>query len=309
MGKWTGFVVLVGCWLLDQAFPLHTGASLALAPWVIPAIISGASLLPSLFGGGPKKTIYEKGSPMYDYLTTGMLPGRGGSSSSSTSTTVSDMSSFPFFTEEFKGLGDMVRKVAENRLRNPTSLPAGFEATGVRNINNTYEGALQGVIDKLSTMGQLGSPGNPAAVAGSDRARAGDIASFRTNVPLLERQARTEDTNLAAQILESFGKGTRQKGKTTTTTKSSGGGGGPTFDPSGLLANEARNNQPSAFGQGFNSLLSTLGFLYGSGAFGNTGGASGKSTSTNWQPSWMGGGAIPGNTMPYPTPFALPFGS
>lgn len=280
-------VISAGIHLSPLVLPL--AALIGGIAWFLPVL---ASLAAGLIGSktqpkGPKMP--PVGSPMYDYLTTGMIPGSeqgggGGSSSESTTnfgqTQTTDMSTFPFITDQYKGIEGLLRARVMDRLLQGSSLPVGYEEQGIADINKTYDATNRGVSNQLLNMGLMDSKGPTAtALSTVGAARAGDIGRFRTQLPLQERQMANEDMNLSAQIMDLFGKGQRTKGTVKTSgssttsahSSSSGGGHGPVFDPSAwdkLQQYQPKSKLPSFF----NNMLGTLGLFAGSGAFGGKGG-------------------------------------
>ena len=121
----------------------------------------------------------------------------------------------PFITPEYSPLAGLQRAMVERRLTSPTGLPAGFAETGVRAINESAAGGEANLRNFARRRGldfeglQIGDPG--------ERARRGQIASFRAGLPLQARALQTEDLGLAQNILTAFGRGTRRRGRERTT--------------------------------------------------------------------------------------------
>lgn len=130
-------------------------------------------------------------------------------------------------------LQQLLLKHIQSRLTNPSGLPAGYETGGVRDINKSYDLTEQNLGNRLTASGLSSSPIAGNAYGQSQRARAGDIGTFRANLPLVQRQLQDQDLNLASSLLN-FGRGGMVSG-------SSGGG----------------------VGGGFDSLATMLGYLYG----------------------------------------------
>lgn len=207
-------------------------------------------------GGNNSGLIFEQGSPYFPGSDprfpsnwqqqatgqTGGGGGGGGSSSESTSKSVSDTVANstvqPFILPQFSGLANGVFGQVQNRIDQPYSLPRGYQATGIANINDAYDLAGKSIENRLTSSGLGGGPMAAAAYAGAANDRAKVLSGFQNDLPLQERQLRTEDLQLASAILDSFGKG--QKSTTTsrtttnsrsTGTSSGGGGGGTTIAP------------------------------------------------------------------------------
>lgn len=133
-------------------------------------------------------------------------------------------STLPTLDPAYGPLQQMVLQHVMSRLQNPSGLPAGFESTGIAGINNTYDQAAQGVNNSLVTRGLSTSPvaANTDAVLG--RGRAGDINSFRTNLPLIARQLQDADVSQAYDVL-GLGRGSTTTGNATNTTGGGAAGG------------------------------------------------------------------------------------
>ncbi len=125
--------------------------------------------------------------------------------------TLSDIA--PYVTPEFAPLVGQVRGTLERRTAGPgATLPAGYVETGIRGINEAYapaEAGLRNLAARRGISADTYLTASPVA-----RARAGDIAKFRAQVPLTERELQNQDLQLATAISEVFGKG--QRGRTTT---------------------------------------------------------------------------------------------
>lgn len=122
----------------------------------------------------------------------------------------------------------------QDRLNQPSALPAGYESQGIQGINHTYDVARQSAGNDLTARGLSTSPVAGAVMGASNDARAGDISRFQTSLPMLNRQMQDQDLGLASQAA-----------------------GMPT--------------PPSALGGAFSDAGSMLGFLIGNGAFGGGG--------------------------------------
>lgn len=229
--------------------------------WLLPAAMAGGGMLLDWLNGRNKPAPLPAGSGTWTKNLTPGFGGGGGSSSTSTSNTSYNKSITPFILPEYKGLMDTLRGQMELRLRGG-GLPAGYEDYGLRQINDTYRGGEQAVTNQLIGRGLLGSPAEATAFAQQFALpRMADMSMFRAELPLKEREFKNEDWGMLMQLLDAFGKGQNEKGSssTTTTSSSGGGGGGGQIQPGIGLGVKG----PS-LGQ---SLVSTLGFLFGAGAF------------------------------------------
>lgn len=110
---------------------------------------------------------------------------------------------------------------AMQRLNAPSALPAGYESSGISKINDTFRTVQQGVGNRAAAQGVSGGPGEQYAMNNIDMARAGQIADFRTGLPLMERDMANQNFQQAANVL-----GTGRYDTTTTNTQGGGLGGG-----------------------------------------------------------------------------------
>ena len=183
--------------MLDTHQPLWS-----IAPFVIPAALAGLSF----------------------------LSGLGKNKSTQTSTTT------PTFDPAMDPLKNLALQFAQKRLSSPSGLPPGFEANGISRINETTDLIGQSIGNRAAAAGVSGGPSEQYAHNIADINRGGQINTFRTGLPLLERDLQNQDLAQALSIL-SMGRGTSTTGET-----SSGGG----------------------VSGGLDGLASMLGFLYAS---------------------------------------------
>jgi len=154
----------------------------------------------------------------------------------------------PTVSPEFGPLQQMLIGNITKRLQQPSALPAGFETGGISAINKTFDAGQQSLENTLSARGLSRSPMAGAAINRGQGRRIGEIARFRTGLPLLERQLQQEDETAATDLL-GLGRGTE-------------------FSSSGNKA-----------GGALGGLAEMLGFLIGQGAFpgvSRAGGGAGK---------------------------------
>jgi hypothetical protein len=180
-------------------------------------------------GGIPWEWIIKAGGGL-----ASLIGGLFGHNSSSTSSTT------PTLAPQYSPLEQLVLGRVQARLQNPTGLPAGYATGGIRQINSTYDTIDQTLANRLTERGLASSPVAGAAEAKLQVSRAGDIGTFRANLPLVERQLQNEDLNAAAGLLS------QARGSTTSATSTTGGG---------------------AAG-GFSDLATYIGYLYGTGQLG-----------------------------------------
>ncbi len=129
----------------------------------------------------------------------------------------------PEMSAEYSPMAGMLRQAYEGRLKRGTALPPGYAERQVANISAVYAPEEQAVRNMAARQGvsadtlMLGSP--------TSRARAGQIADFQANLPLMERQMQNEDLAGAQGLAAQFGLGQRTKGRTTGTGTSTTTGG------------------------------------------------------------------------------------
>jgi hypothetical protein len=109
-----------------------------------------------------------------------------------------------------------------------------------------------------------------AVASPSNRARAGDLADMRGNLPLLERQMQNEDVNLAASLQNMFGKGQDTTSSQWSSGQSSGSQTNP-FSASDLSAlmkimvppspQQGTQTGTSGVASGLDSLGALMGYL------------------------------------------------
>lgn len=131
-------------------------------------------------------------------VTNGSFSNQGNTANSSVSN--------PFVTSEFSPLVGMTKNILERRLAGPDGLPPGFAESAIRGINDSYAGADQSAANAAARFGVSG-PQALALAAPSQRARAGQIADFRANMPLQARSLQNQDIQMAQTLASIFGKG------------------------------------------------------------------------------------------------------
>lgn len=125
----------------------------------------------------------------------------------------SSQTTTPVESPEWQAFADMLRKSIGGSLGG-SSLPGGFEAAGVGNINNTWDLAKQGLSNNLTSRGLGRSPIAGNAMTQMDMGRAGDITQLQTEtLPAMERQWKMEDLQNALNLF-----GQRSIGSSSTGT-------------------------------------------------------------------------------------------
>jgi hypothetical protein len=118
----------------------------------------------------------------------------------------------------YGGLQDMLLKMFQQKLSHPSSLPSGYEAGGISNINKTYDLIGQRSANDLTSRGLGTSPVAGVVEGNNQQARGSEITKFQQQIPLLNQQMQMQDM-LHAMGLLGMGKGTQ-------TTQGGGLGGG-----------------------------------------------------------------------------------
>jgi len=144
--------------------------------------------------------------------------------------------STPTVSPEYSPLQAALLKSVMARLSAPYSLPTGYEAGQIKNINQTYGAAGQNLANRLTARGMGSSPVAANAFTNMAMGRAGQISTMQAGLPLLERQLQTDDLSMAGNLLRT---GT---GQSMTTPGNMTGGA-------------------------FTSAADMLAYLYGKGAF------------------------------------------
>lgn len=140
-------------------------------------------------------------------------------------------------------LNDQLLQMITSRLSAPSALPSGYQEAGIKDINSVFDVINQ---SKNANLTARGLSDSPVAAIGTDDARGGQIANFTAGLPLVERGLRNEDMNFAQSLFALQPKTTTQTGTST----------GAVTQPGNML------------GGGFSDLASMLGFLMGTGSFG-----------------------------------------
>lgn len=161
--------------------------------------------------------------------------GGGGGSSTSTSRSVSDTSynnlTVPYILPKYQPLESSILGAVFDRVNQPYALPRGYQALGLSGINDAFDLTGQTLQNRLVGSGLSGGM-EAGALGGFEAQRAKALSGFTNELPLQERDQRTQDLQLASTILESFGRGQKSSGtqhsdtRSTSTGTSSGGGGG-----------------------------------------------------------------------------------
>jgi hypothetical protein len=97
------------------------------------------------------------------------------------------------------------------RLQGSTDL-SGLTANTISGINQAYGGVGQNIANNLTARGLATSPVAGLSDTNTQLARAGTIAQFLNQVPLLQRQLQNEDFNAATNLISQFGRGTSSVG-------------------------------------------------------------------------------------------------
>ena len=102
---------------------------------------------------------------------------------------------------EYTGLRDLLISTATKRLSSPSSLGPGFEATGIRTINQNADLTQQSLENRLGAAGLLGSGVHGAGLTNLETRRFGDINDLSNiEIPRLERELSNQDIDLATRI-------------------------------------------------------------------------------------------------------------
>lgn len=167
--------------------------------------------------------------------------------------------STPQLSPEQNSIYSLLTQNVMKRLQGQTPL-AGYESTGLQNINSTSDAIRRSIEGRLASRGMLNSPMGATALSNLDVSRGTEAAQFRNSLPLLQNSLDLQNVGAAGTVF-----GLRPFGSTTT---SSGTGSGTNI-----------TNQPgNVAGGALGGLGSALGFLIGQGAFPGMGGSGGGVT-------------------------------
>ena len=314
---WTLIALSAAAYLLDWLLPLQTGpVDQAIAPALLAAIIGGgASLLGGLFGnkgkvqpqpepkyyspdqlGIPRFNADGTPNPLYQFLSTGFIPGSdqptttsvsGGSSTltsgDSTTTQKGSVRTSPFYIGGGQGVVDLLPNLLKSRALEGGKIGRAEQSGVIGNILNQQSAVEEGLLNKLSSMGALGSPVEAGAREALGRGTIGALANYQTQIPSFERTRANQDLQLINDTLAQIFKGTLtesqstartlSQGRSDTTSSSESTTQGPAqFNPSALnllIQNRVQNPlQPNA-ADSLGGLGDLLALLIGSGAFGS----------------------------------------
>jgi hypothetical protein len=162
----------------------------------------------------------------------------------------------PTFDPAFSPLKNTILNMTMQRLNSDPNM-SGYQANGIQNINRIFGNSAMASNNDLSARGLSTSPIAGTVGATRENARAGQVAGFENQIPLLARQLKGEDLAQAGNVLN--------MGRGSTTTGTEEGGGGPAG--------------------GITQLGRFLGYASANGAFGgNTGVSGGAGFSTPGSP-------------------------
>lgn len=152
---------------------------------------------------------------------------------------------------QYQSLQNAIMPSIMRRIQSPTGLPRGYEESGIRKLNRTFDMARQGMDNRMTANGLGRSPVAAAGGNALDRARVGSIADFQMDLPMVARDMQNQDLGLAMQQME-FGRSLA--GRTTTNT--------------GTTSGTSTEKRDDGSGGGFlGNMSSMLGWLIGQGAF------------------------------------------
>lgn len=130
------------------------------------------------------------------------------------STTRTDQTVTPETTAAYMNLDALARGILEKRLTAGGALPPGYAVTGAQDISRSYDAARTQAANVAAAHGYGGAQATAAATPIAV-AQAGDLAKFRANLPLAERQMTTEDLAAEAQRQAQFGTAQHTRGTTS----------------------------------------------------------------------------------------------
>ena len=87
------------------------------------------------------------------------------------------------------------------RLQQPSALPTGFAESGIEQINKTYNAGRQSIENILTGRGLATSPAAATPLVNNEGARINEVARFRRELPLLNRELEQQDLQNALAVL------------------------------------------------------------------------------------------------------------
>lgn len=116
-------------------------------------------------------------------------------------------------------LNSVVLNMIKKRLSGSGPDMAGYGASGIGNINHTFDLVKQSQANNLTARGLGTSPIAGAVDANRETARGGQIAQFQNSLPLIQREFQNQDFGLAGNALGlNRGATTTSTGRSTTQT-------------------------------------------------------------------------------------------
>jgi hypothetical protein len=201
----------------------------------------------------------------------------GKSLSTSVQNLLTQSSTKPVITPDYKKLEGQTKGVLESRLARPDALPPGYIERSVADINKAHAGGAAAARNAAARKGLSGEQAF-ALAAPMESARAGNIGDFLATVPLKERELQNQDVELAADLTRSFGLGSESTSRTSGTTTTAGSNSSTLTSPPniGALAGLLLPPPPgpgsqtgmSNVGEGGGEFAKFLAWLYMQGAFG-----------------------------------------
>lgn len=192
-----------------------------MASFVLP-IISG---LAGLFGGGSQKQTTQSTQQQQSGSQQGFTSG--------TSSTNPNLSPLQTMLENL--FGSKAAALAEN----PIDL-SGYEASGIKNINDSTDAASKNIANILASRGLSFSPYAGSSLAQPQIAAAGQQSQFINSLPLLMRQLQMGDISSLEDAFKSmpFGQTSTSSGTSDINTNMTGSSTskGVQSSPGGMLA-------------------------------------------------------------------------
>jgi hypothetical protein len=171
-------------------------------------------------------------------------------------------STTPVEDPAYAGLKTQLLNMAMAKLNGSKTSLAGYEGTGIANINNAFDATNMARENALTSRGLATSPiaGNADIMA--QNSKAGQMATFENTLPLIQRDMDLQDWTQAFNVFAARPMGSSSEGSTTGTTTTS----------------------TPVMQTVIPSIASMLGLAYGQGLFSKKPAATGDTT--NWGTPW-----------------------